>query len=189
MAGPTVSSKLDANCENYQKLTTFITPFGRNYFWQLTFGICSAPGHIQHSICAVLVGYDRVLCHLDDVLIFGRDHDEQDICLCATQHLIQEAGVTVNPKKCKFSRNSITFWATSLVSRAFQLTPAILTNMEKPKNITELRRFIAWQARYSIWGSFLLRLRNSLSHSRHSSATEQHGCGAQHRKRPLMQSN
>ena len=32
-----------------QKLTTFITPFGRYYFEWLPFGICSAPEYFQHT--------------------------------------------------------------------------------------------------------------------------------------------
>ena len=131
MAGATVFSKLDANCafwqiplsESCQKLTTFITPFGRYYFKWLPIGICSAPGHFQRRMSAILAGNDGMLCHMDDVFIFGQDHDEHDTRLSAALHTIQEAGV--NPEKCEFSR-SITFWATSSVSRAFLLIPARL---------------------------------------------------------------
>jgi len=115
MAEPTVFSKFDANCgfwqiplsESCQKLTTFITPFGRYYFKQLPFGICCAPGHFQCRMSPILAGNDGVLCHIDDVSIFGRDHDEHDTRLRAALHTIQEAGVTLNPEKCE---NIIKLW-------------------------------------------------------------------------------
>ena len=117
MAGATVFSKLNANCgfwqiplsESCQKLTTFITPFGCYYFKWLPFGICSAPEHFQRWMSAILAANDGVLCYMDHVFIFRRDHDEHDTRLHAALRTIQEAGVTLNPEKCEFSRRSITF--------------------------------------------------------------------------------
>ena len=153
MAGATVFSKLDANCgfwqiplsESCQKLTTFITPFGRYYFKRLPFGICSAPEHFQRRMSAILAGNDGVLCHMDDVFIFGRDHDEHDTRLHAALHTLQEAGVTLNPEKCEFSRRSITFLGHVISEQGISADPSktqAVTNMERPKNITELRRFM-----------------------------------------------
>ena len=75
---------------------------------------------------AVLAGHDGVLCHMDAVFIFGRDHDERDTHVRITLHTIQEAGVTLKPEKCEFSKGASPFWARSSVSRAFLLTPARL---------------------------------------------------------------
>ena len=110
MARATVFRKLNANCgfwqiplsESCQKLTTFITPFGHYYFKRLPFGICSAPEHFQRRMSAILAGHDWVLCHMDDVFNFGRDHGEHDTHLHTTLHTIQEAGVTLNPEKCEY---------------------------------------------------------------------------------------
>ena len=153
MAGATVFSKLDANCgfwqiplsENCQKLTTFITPFGRYYFKRLPFGICSAPEYFQRRMSAILEGHDGVLCHMDDVFIFGRDHDEHDTRLRAALQSIQEAGVTLNPDKCEFSRGSITFLGHVIDANGISADPSktqAVMDMERPKNITELRRFM-----------------------------------------------
>ena len=86
-----------------------------------------------------------MLCHMDDVFIFGRDHDEHDTHLRAALHTIQEAGVSLNPEKCKFSRRSITFLGHVISEQGISADPSktqAVTNMERPKNITELRRFM-----------------------------------------------
>ena len=94
---------------------------------------------------AILAGHDGVLCHMDDVFIFGRDHGEHDTRLHTTIHKIQEAGVTHNPEKCKFSIRSITLLSQVISEQGISADPSktrAVTTMERPKNITELRRFM-----------------------------------------------
>ena len=70
---------MDANCGFWQikldpestEYTTFITPFGRYYFQRMPFGISSAPENFQRQMTTILEGVEGVLCHMDDVLVFG----------------------------------------------------------------------------------------------------------------------
>ena len=86
LTGATVFSKIDANSGFWQipldpsskKLTTFITPFGRYHFNRLPFGIASAPEHFQRQMETILSDQEGALCHMDDVLIFGKDQEEHD---------------------------------------------------------------------------------------------------------------
>lgn len=79
LTGATVFSKIDANSGFFQilldemsrELTTFITPISGYYFNRLSFGITSAPEHFQRQMENILAGQKGVLCHMDDVLIFG----------------------------------------------------------------------------------------------------------------------
>ena len=117
MAGAAVFSKLDVNCgfwqipqhENFQTLTTFITPFGHFYFKRLPFGISSAPEYFQWRMSAILAGHKGVPCHMDDIFIFRRDQGEHKARLAAALRSIQAAGVTLNADKCLFSQTSISF--------------------------------------------------------------------------------
>ncbi|KAL7859464.1 hypothetical protein SRHO_G00146110 [Serrasalmus rhombeus] len=79
LSGAKFFSKIDANmgfwqipltkdCAHY---TTFITPFGRYFFNRLPFGISSAPEHFQNQMVKVTEGQEGVVCHMDDVLIWG----------------------------------------------------------------------------------------------------------------------
>ena len=112
LAGGTVFSKLDANCwywqipleESSRHLTTFITPFGRYCFNKLPFGISSAPEHFQRRMSEILQGQEGVLCHMDDVLIFGQNQQEHDSRLHSALQCIQAAGLTLNSDKCEFKK-------------------------------------------------------------------------------------
>ena len=83
-----VFSKLDANSgywqlrleEQSQKLTAFITPFGRYFCKRLPFGICCAPEIFQREMQKVLMDLQGVVCQMDDILVHGatvKEHDER----------------------------------------------------------------------------------------------------------------
>lgn len=90
---------------------------------------------------SILAGTEGVLCHMDDVLIFGRTQQEHDARLHTVLWRIQAAGVTLNKEKCQFSKGCLTFLGHVInkdrVSPDPQKTAAIET-MEKPKTATEL---------------------------------------------------
>ncbi|XP_070387975.1 uncharacterized protein [Dermacentor albipictus] len=76
-----VFSKLDENSgfyqiklsEECQKLTTFITPYGRYCYRRLPFGITSAPHIFQRKFSQVIEGLDGVLNYMDDILVYGKN--------------------------------------------------------------------------------------------------------------------
>ncbi len=82
---------------------------------------------------------------MDDVLIFGSNQEEHDSRLHAALKRIQSAGVTLNEEKCHFSRDCLTFLGHVIdkkgISADPQMTSAI-SAMERPRNRTELRRFM-----------------------------------------------
>ena len=113
LAGAKVFSKLDANmgfsAEESVMYTTFITPFGRFHFNRLSFGINSAPEHFQCMMAEVIEGLEGVVCHIDDLLVWGRDQDEHDTRLHAVLQRVEKAGITLNVEKCELSKSEMAF--------------------------------------------------------------------------------
>ena len=50
---------------------------------------------------------DGVVCHMDDILVFGRNQDEHDNRIRKVLGRIQKAGITLNKEKCMFSVTSL----------------------------------------------------------------------------------
>ena len=181
LAGAQVFSKLDTNCgfwqiplsEQSRMLTAFITPFGRFVFNKLSFGISSAPGHFQRRMQQIHNGQEGTICHMDDMLIHGRDQQEHDARLNGALKRIQEAGLILNPDKCKFSQDKLTFLGHVIDGRGISPDPSktnAVLGMESPTNTTELRRFLGMVNQLGKFSAHLAELsqplRELLSHKK-----------------------
>lgn len=153
LSGAQVFTKLDANSGFWQiplakkshLLITFITPFGRYCFNKLPFGITSAPELFQRRMNSMLSGLSGVLCLMDDVLIFGKDQAEHDYRLHRVLKRIRFTGVTLNPDKCEFSKSELKFLGHIINKQGVKADPAktqAILDMQPPKNVSEMRRFI-----------------------------------------------
>lgn len=71
-------------------LTTFNTPFGRYRFLRLPFGINSAQDKFQRRVNETYEGLKGVAAIVDDILVFGRDKEEQDTNLRAMLQCTRE---------------------------------------------------------------------------------------------------
>ena len=153
LSGAEVFSKLDTNSGFWQVplakesrlLTTFITPHERFCFNKLPFGIISAPEHFQHRMSEILDGLSGVVCHVDDVLVSGKDQKEYDSRLNTVLQRIQAAGLTLNRGKCQFSCPKIVFLSHAIDANGISADPQkteAIRKMKPPTTVTELRRFM-----------------------------------------------
>ena len=153
LTGARIFSKLDANMGFWQiplveetaKLTTFITPFGRFYFRRLPFGIASAPEHFQNRMTQVTEGLEGVVCHMDDLLVWGSTQEEHDSRLHAVLGKMMDAGLTLNVEKCVISAQEVKFLGHIISDKGVKSDPAktsAVREMAEPTNVSELRSFL-----------------------------------------------
>ena len=149
----TVFSKLDANSGFHQvllsdesaKLTTFITPFGRYMFRRLPYGISSAPEHFQKRMDKELTGLQGVLCHMDDILVIGKDKEEHDERLVKVLNRLKDSGITLNQDKCVFSTTRLHYLGQVIDADGIRKDPAkvkAIIEMPDPKDVPDVRRFL-----------------------------------------------
>ena len=153
LAGAAVFSKLDANSgfwqiplsEDSKLLTTFITPFGRYAFNKLPFGIASAPEIFQKRMNLILEGLDGMVCMMDDILVFGKDHDEHDNRLRKVLERLESANVTLNTSKCEFGKDTVKFLGHIIDDQGVRADPEkteAIRGMAIPSSVSDLRRFL-----------------------------------------------
>ena len=145
-------SKLDANSgywqmklsEDSQKLTTFITPFGRFMCKRLPFGISSAPEIFQREMQKILVGVDSVVCQMDDILIYSESQEEHEAKVREVLTKLQNAGVTLNKDKCQFNCSEVKFLGHLINENGIQADPektSAIRDFAVPTCQSQLRRF------------------------------------------------
>lgn len=154
LTGAQYFSKLDANMGFWQiplakesaLLTTFITPFGRYHFNRLPFGISSAPEHFQNMmVTEVTSGLEGVVCHMDDLLIWGATKPQHDARVHAVLERAEKAGVTLNMSKCEFGKREVKFLGYIISADGMKPDPdktRAVRDMKVPTNISELRSFL-----------------------------------------------
>uniref|UniRef100_A0A8C5D510 Gypsy retrotransposon integrase-like protein 1 n=1 Tax=Gouania willdenowi TaxID=441366 RepID=A0A8C5D510_GOUWI len=154
LTGAQYFSKLDANMGFWQiplskesaPLTTFITPFGRYHFNRLPFDISSAPEHFQNMmVTEVTAGLEGVVCHMDDILVWGSTMEQHDKRLHAVLERAEKAGVTLNMSKCEFGKRKVKF--LGFIVSAVGMSPdpektQAVQDMKEPSNVSELRSFL-----------------------------------------------
>lgn len=86
-------------------------PFGRYAFNHLPFGISSASEHLQRCMSQMLEGCEGVVCHTDDIVVFGEDVQQHNERLHKVLQALRKEGLTLN-EKCEFSIEFSTFPTT-----------------------------------------------------------------------------
>ena len=148
-----VFSKLDAKSgfhqieldETSSELTTFVTPFGRYKYKRLPYGICSAPEYFQKKMDTILHGLQGVVCHMDDILVFGSDKAEHDVRLQNVLEKLNEANLTLNNDKFVFARSQLDYLGYIVGEGGLKKDPTkveAVVNMKTPENVSDLRRFL-----------------------------------------------
>ena len=90
-------------------------------------------------------------CQIDDILVFGDTHEQDDQRLEVVSKTIEDNGVTLNIEKCKFAKKKIQFLWHLISEGGVEADPSkveAITQMEAPTKLTELRRFLEMASTY-----------------------------------------
>ena len=148
--GAQVFSSLDASSGFWavpldpesQKLTTFITPYGRYCFRRLPFGITSAPEIFQRIMHDLLHDLPGVVLYMDDILVFGSSKSQHDERLKKVLDVIQSSGLKLNKNKCKFRVTSLDFLGHTVsadgIRPSHDKVRAVL-ELDTPSDVSSLR--------------------------------------------------
>ena len=127
--------------------TAFILPNGLYQFETMPFGLCNAPATFQRLMQTVLRGLfpSKCLIYLDDIIVFGQTAEEHDRNLTEVLRRIQDAGLTLNPKKCCFLRNSVDYLGHQISAEGIKALPDKLETVQNwplPRSQKELQSFL-----------------------------------------------
>ena len=151
--GAKVFTKLDLN-RGYSQLelapesryiTTFGTHMGLMRYKGLNFGISSAAEIFQNVIRETLEGTDGAKNISDDILVFGKSHEEHDQNLRAVFHRLREKGPTLNKSKCEYSKDKLEFFGYVFSKDGIAPDPKEVeevVNLSTPSTASEVRSLL-----------------------------------------------
>ncbi|XP_066267523.1 uncharacterized protein [Branchiostoma lanceolatum] len=119
MAGSCYFSTLDMRSAYWQvpvhpddrHKTAFITSDNLWQFKRLPFGLMNSGATFQRlvQLCLAGVGWDVCLAYLDDSVVFTRTFDDHLHALQEVFTRFRRAGLKLNPAKCRFAQQEVTF--------------------------------------------------------------------------------
>ena len=129
-----------------RELTTFITEWGAFQWLVLPFGLCNGPGTFQRLMMLLFDAYlnDFMQVYLDDFSVYGaRSEHLNHLKLCLQR--CREAGVSLNPFKCKFFVTSGVVLGHIVSQRGILMDPnkvRAICAIQPPTNATGVRMFL-----------------------------------------------
>lgn len=133
--------------------TTFITRFGTYEFNVMPFGLCNAPATFQRLMDTVLrdILWQNVVVYIDDINIGTKTFDKHLLQLEQVFLRLRQAGLKLSPEKCFFFEQELPFLGHVISGEGIQTDPnkiAVMRNFPVPKDLTQLRGFIALTSYY-----------------------------------------
>ena len=131
--------------EESQKWLVINTHKGLFKYRRLPFGISSAPAIFQRTIAKVLEGVRGICIYMDDILISGKDEQENMQNSSQVFQKLQQHCFRIRRDKCSFCQPSVQYLGhiiDSLGIRVSNESVKAIQLMKAPKDQSELRSFL-----------------------------------------------
>ena len=126
-------------------LTTFITQFGTYRFCRNVMGLSSASDEHDRRTSAAIDKLSNVEKVAEDVIVFSKTYEEHMLHLKRVLICYEEAGITLNRKKCHFAKDEVEFCGYIVNKKGYTISNKLvkaLVNFPTPKSKTDVRSFL-----------------------------------------------
>ncbi len=137
-------------------ITTFGTPFGNYAYKRLPFGMKNSTIAFMSTMHKILrkSNFLYTLCYVDDVIIFSPDLTTHKSHLKQIFSVLSEAGFTLNPRKCKFAAEDVTYLGYRITKDGISMTSQYKDAVRlfpQPKNLKSTRAWLGLCNYYKRW--------------------------------------
>ena len=127
--------------------TAFCTPEGLFEFNMMPFGLCNAPATFQRLMNSVLAGlhWKSCLVYIDDIVVVGKSIDEHLLNLQQVLEQLRQAGLKLQPGKCKFLQTQVTYLGHVVSAQGVSPDPEKTSQIESwpmPQSAKDVQRFL-----------------------------------------------
>ena len=139
-------------------LLTLNTHKGLYRMRRLAYGVKTAPSIFQATMDKILNGLDNTMCFVDDILIWGKNEQENLRILEEVFTRLRQHNVKLNLGKCQFLKTSVQYLGHIVSSKGIQPVQDKVEAIRKaptPSNLTELQSFLGMVQYY---GKFIPNL-------------------------------
>ena len=139
--------------EKDREKTAFATPDGLYQFHKLSFGLTNAPACFMRAMHLILrrLCWSDCLVYLDDITVFGRTLQEHRERLSLVLSRLTEAGLKINPKKCKLLCEQVVVLGHVVSGKGISTDPEkirVIKEWPVPADESQLRAFLGTTGYY-----------------------------------------
>jgi len=140
--------------EEHTSRTAFsVGPLGLYEFNRMPFGLSNSPATYQRLMqeCFGSLINKECVVFLDDILIYSRTFDEHLVRIKHVLEKVQESGMKLNPKKCKFCQSKVKYLGHIVSANGVETDPEKVdkvANWPVPTNVDETRSFVSFAGYY-----------------------------------------
>lgn len=134
---------------NSRDVTTFSTNTGSYRFTRLPFGLKISPNSFQRMMSIAFSGVtpEKAFLYMDDLIVIGcsKNHHLQN--LRKVFETCRKFNLKLNPKKCKFFQNNVTFLGHKITNKGIlpdDTKFVVINNYQTPENADAVKRFVAF---------------------------------------------